>query len=538
MTAEVRGAGAARLARSAGLVGAATMSSRVLGMVRDQTLAYYFGASHEMDAYNVAFRIPNLLRDLFAEGAMSSAFVPTFTRLLTLKDRAAAWRLGNLVLNGLLLVTAAFVGAGMVFVWPIVRFAASDYGSVPGKLELAVSLAQIMFPFLILVALAAACMGMLNSVRRFFVPAISPAMFNVGTILTMVVLIPILRAQGIRPIFAVAIGTLVGGIGQVVVQWPLLRREGFRYRPIVSFRDPHVREVLALMAPGTIGLAAVQINVLINTMLATSQGEGAVSFLSYAFRLMYLPIGLFGLSIATAALPSLSRHAAREDRDAMRRTLSSGLRMMLMLNVPATVGLVVLARPIVALLFERGSFTAVATAGTVSALICYAPGLLGYSAVKICVPTFYTLRDSRTPVAVSMITVAVNVALSLLLVGPFGYRGLAFGTALASLFSAATLLWLLRRRLDGIDGRRLATASIKVGVASLGMAAAVWATERGLGSFAPGPSLAAQLVRVGGAIAAGIVALAGAARLLRIAEFNEAARTVSARIFRPAGASS
>ncbi len=513
--------GSLRLARSAGVIGLATMSSRLLGLVRDQVLAYVFAASHDMDAYIVAFRIPNLLRDLFAEGAMSAAFVPTFTRLLTLEGRPAAWRLGNLVVNALLLVTGTLVVLGVAFAWPIATFAAGRYAEVPGKLELVVALARLMFPFLTLVALAAACMGMLNSLRRFFVPALAPAMFNVGTIATMAVLIPVFLAAGVRPIFAAGCGTLVGGLAQVAIQWVLLRREGYRYRPVVNLRDPALREVIALMTPGTIGLAAVQVNVLVNTMLATGQGPGAVSYLNYAFRLMYFPIGLFGLSIATAAVPALSRHAALQDRASMRETLSGALRMMLMLNVPATVGLVVLASPIVALIFEHGRFTPQDTSGTVAALLAYAPGLVGYSAVKIAVPTFYSLRDSRTPVLVSGVTVGLNLALNLVFVRWLGYRGLALGTSLAALVNAALLLHLLRDRLDGIDGGRLAVATLKICAASAAMAAAVWAVEGWLASTVLGASLAAKAIRVAAGLGVGLGALAAAARALRISEFEE-----------------
>jgi putative peptidoglycan lipid II flippase len=524
-------AGGARLARSAGLVGLGTGFSRILGLARDLALAHVFGASHDMDAYTVAFRIPNLLRDLFAEGAMSAAFVPTFTRLLTLDSKAAAWRLGNLVITALLLVTGALVVLGMVFTRPLLAFAAGGYATVPGKLELAVSLARLMFPFLTLIAIAVGFMGMLNSLRRFFVPAFSPAMFNIGTLATMAVLIPVFRAQGVRPIFAVAIGTLVGGVGQVVVQWPILRREGFRYRPTIEFRDAGLREVLTLMGPGTVALAAVQINVLINTMLATSQGEGAASCLNYAFRVMYLPIGLFGLSIATAAIPSLSRDAAHDDRDGMRNTLSSALRMMLMLNVPAAIGLVALATPIVALLFEHGSFTPEATAGTAAALVFYAPGLIGYSAIKLAVPTFYALKDSRTPVIVGAASVAFNVALNLILVRSLGFRGLALGTAASALFNASMLMWLLRRKLGGIDGRRIGLAFSKVVLAAVFMAAVAWSGERWLEVAAPGNVLALKLIRVAGGIGIGLGGLALAARVLRISEFDEALRAIKARFF-------
>ena len=284
------------------------------------------------------------------------------------------------------------------------------------------------------------------------------------------------------------------------------------------------------MAPGTLGLAAVQVNVLVNTMLATGQGPGAVSYLNYAFRLMYFPIGLFGLSIATAAVPSMSRHAALDDRVAMRDTLSSALRMMLMLNVPAMVGLMVLATPIVALIFEHGRFTPHDTAGTVGALLCYAPGLVGYSAVKIAVPTFYTLGESRTAVIISGLTVVVNLGLNLALVRVFGYRGLAFGTAVAALFNAVVLLWLLRGRLDGIDGRRMAVALAKVTVASAAMAAAVWGGEQWLTTVLPGTSFIAKLVHVVAGIGLGVATLAGAARALRIAEFNRALGVVLRRV--------
>ena len=468
----------AHLIRSAGVVGLATMSSRILGLVRDLVLAHVFGASDEMDAYTVAFRFPNLLRDLFAEGAMSAAFVPTFTRVLTVEGRAAAWRLGNLVITALLLATGAIALLGIAFAWPLVGFAAARYGSVPGKLALTVTLARVMFPFLTLIAIAVGLMGMQNSLRRFFVPAFSPAMFNIGTLATMAVLIPVFRAQGVRPIFAVAIGTLVGGIGQAAIQWPGLRREGFHFRPLVDWRDSGLREVLTLMGPGTMALAAVQINIMVNTMLATSQGEGAASCLNFAFRVMYLPIGIFGLSVATAAIPALSHDAARNDPHGLRATFSGALRMMLVLNLPAAVGLMVLATPIVALLFEHGSFTAAAAKGTAAALICYAPGLLGYSTVKLVAPTFYALRDSRTPAAVGALSVTVNVVLSLLLVRVLGFPGLALGTALSSIVNAATLLWLLRRRMGSIDGRRVLLAAGKTTLAALAMAAAAWAGER------------------------------------------------------------
>jgi putative peptidoglycan lipid II flippase len=521
-----------KLARAAGLIGLATSTSRILGLVRDQVLAYLFGAGNAVDAYYVAFRIPNLLRDLFAEGAMSAAFVPTFTRVLTRDGRPAAWRLANNVLTTLTLVTAALVGLGLIFTWPLVTAFAGDYESVPGKLDLTLQLARIMLPFLTLVAIAAAFMGMLNALNRFFVPALSPAMFNVGSIVSMVILVPVMPALGLPPIAAVAIGVLVGGAGQVAVQVPLLVREGFRLKPIIDLRDPGLRQILVLMGPGTLGLAATQINVFVNTVLATGEGTGAVSWLNYAFRLMYLPLGIVGVSIATAAVPAIARHAARDDPRAMRHEVANGLAMMFALNLPATAGLIVLARPIIAVLFERGAFTAVDTAATAAALVCYAVGLTGYSVVKIATPAFYALGESRTPVLVTVGTVLVNVALNVVLVQRIGYLGLPAGTSIAALLNALTLVVLLRRRIGGLEGARVAAAVVRASIATLAMSAVAYGLNRGLMSVLPDATLFAQITRLGLTITGSVVALAAAARMVGLREFTDVAHAAWLRVRR------
>src|SRR5215471_18067191 len=444
-----------RLARSAASAGVATMASRVLGLIRDQVLASMFGAGNAMDAFNVAFRVPNLVRDLFAEGAMSAAFVPMFMRQLASGDRAAAWRLGNNVINALLVVTGILVVGGIAFARPLVAAFAAEYAAVAGKLELTILLTRIMLPFLTLVAVAAVFMGMLNSLHRFFVPALAPAMFNIATIVCAVLLVPVMPRFGAPPITAIAIGALIGGLAQLFAQWPLLRREGFVYQPVLNWKEEALQRVLLLMGPGTIGLAATQMNVFVNTVLATREGTGAVSWLNYAFRLMYLPTGLFGVSIATAAVPAVSRHAAQHNDAAVRSTLADGLSLMLVLNVPATVGLIALSHPIVRVIFERRAFLPSDTFATAVALRYYAVGLLGYSVVRIAAPTFYALGDSRTPVQISVAAVVVNAVLNVILAGLFGYRGLALGTSIAALFNAAGLLWLLRRRLAGLDDRRV-----------------------------------------------------------------------------------
>ncbi len=526
------GARAARLAASAGVVGAATLASRVLGLVRDQVLAYRFGAEDAMDAFNVASRIPNLMRDLFAEGAMSAAFVPTFMRRLTKDGRPTALLLGNQVVNALIAATGVVVVAGILFAEPLVRTLAADYAAVPGKLELAAALTRILLPVLTLVAVAAAMMGMLNSLGRFFVPALSPAMYNVGIIAGGLLLVPLMPGLGLDPIVAVAVGALLGAVGQVALQVPALYGEGFRYRPTLDPADPGLRSILRLMGPGTLAGAAVQINLLVNMVLAAAEGTGAVSWLSYAFRVMYLPIGLFGVSVAAAAVPLLSRQGAQNDTAGMRDTVSRALRLTLAINVPATVGLMVLGVPIVEVIFERGAFTAADTSATAAALLLYAPGLAGYAAVRIAVPCFYALGTSRTPATISVAAVALNIGLNLVLVRVLGYRGLALGTSVAALTNALALLILLHGRLEGLDVRRVLTLAGKVTVASAAMGAAAWLAHDRLLDLWGGAGLVVRLGRLAASIAAALVVLLASARFLRLRELDEAAGLIAARLRR------
>jgi putative peptidoglycan lipid II flippase len=520
-----------RLARSAGLIGLATLASRVLGLVRDQAQGIFFGTGAAADAFVVATRLPNLLRDLFAEGAMSAAFVPTFTRYLTNHGREAAWRLGSQVVNALLVVTGAATLVGILGAGPLVAMYASGYADSPDKLALTTSLARVTMPFLPLIAIAVAFMGMLNALRRFLIPAVSPATFNVMCVVCTVTLVPVFRNVGVEPAMALALGLLLGGVAQVVIQWPSLRTEGYRHQWTLDWRDPGLREILILMGPGTLGVAAAQINTFVNTYFATSE-DGAASALRYAFQLMYVPIGIFGVSVATAALPDLARQAAQGAFDGMRSTVSSGLRLMLMLCVPAVVGLMVLAEPIVQLLYEYGQFNRTSTLLVASSLLFYAPGVLGYSAVKIISPSFYSLRDTRTPVLVSLGTILLNVILSMWLNSVMGFRGLALSTAIASNANACLLLLLLSRRLGGVDEPRLGRAFVKIVVASAIMGVAAYYAHIWLRGLWPDPTVLARIVGVGGAIAFAVGALALSAHLLRIDEFRLAVRRVLARVRR------
>ena len=524
-----------RLARSAGVFGLATITSRILGLARDQVIAYYFGAGDANDAFRVASRIPNLVRDLFAEGAMSAAFVPTFTRQLTLQGRERSWQLASSVINALLIVTGVIVVAGIVFAGPLVRLFASEFSEVPGKIELTIYLTRIVFPFLTLVAVAAVLMGMLNSLGHFFIPALSPAMFNVAVVVMSVAFIPFASSIGVQPITIVAIATLVGGVGQLAIQWPPLRKEGFRYRPVLDLKDEGLHRVLLLMGPGTIGMAATQINVFVNTVLATGEGTGAVSWLDFAFRLMYLPIGLFGVSIATAATPAISRMVAEQDFPRIRSTLANALGLMLFLNLPATIGLIVLARPIVSVIFEHGEFLASDTTNTAAALQLYAIGLIGYSIVRIISPTFYAVGRSRIPVMVSAGSVLVNIALNVTLVKILGYRGLALGTSITAIINASVQLFLLRRELHGMEGARIARSFVKVIVASAVMGAVTWGVHAAMLDVLPGASLALQIARLLVTITLSLATLGVVAQVLRIQEYAEARDLVVGRLRRMVG---
>lgn len=521
---------ATRLARSASVVGLATMSSRLVGLIREQVLAYYFGASDAMDAFRVAVRLPNLLRDLFAEGAMSSALVPTFTATLTRDGHPRAWQLAHSVFTALTLITGIVVLAGILFAPELIHIMAGDFAEVPGKFELTVRLSRIALPFLTLAAVAAACMGMLNALGIFFIPALSPAMFNVASILLVVTLVPFADALGLPPIVIVAFGMLAGGVGQVALQWPALRRAGYRYRPALDLHDPALRRVLLLMGPGTMGLAATQLNVFINTILATGEGTGAVSYLDYAFRLMYLPIGIFGISVATATTPVVSRLVATGEHHRIGETITHAIGLTALLNIPATLGLIVLAEPIIQVIFEHGSFTPGDTVATAAALRFYALGLMGYAVARIIAPTFYAMGMSRTPVIISMLSVVVSVIMNLLLVHWLSYRGLALSTSVAALFNASAQVWMLRRAVGALETRALVDTVLRVLLASGAMSVAAWGGHRVMLTALPGDAIWLQATRLGVAIAAAVAVLVLAAWTLRVAALREGVALVTRRL--------
>ena len=498
-----------QVARNAGRVGVATMLSRVLGLVRDQVMAAMLGAGFASDAFNTAFRIPNLLRDLFAEGAMSASFIPTFTEYDQKRGADQAWALGRQLMMTLLVVLLGLCVLGWGFAPQFMRLLAGGFALYPGKLELTGTLFRIMLPFLPFVALAAAAMGMLNARGVFGVPALAPALLNMGMIVFGLALIPVCGRLGQPPVVAMAIGVVLGAVLQFAIQLPALHKQGFRFRLEWPTWHPGVRRVAWLMIPATIGLAATNVNILVSNNIASRLEQGSVTWLYCAFRLMQLPIGIFGVALATVSMPALSRAAVNKDMPALKQTLSAAVRLVLLLTVPAAVFLAVLAQPIIALLFEHGRFHADATAQSAGALVMYCVGLPFFASIGILTRTFYALGDTRTPMQASLVSVLINVALNLLLVGPLRGLGLAHrGLALAaSAAAAANLLQLalyLRARIGGFEARRIAGTLVRVLLPSLAMGAVLW-----LGLHAAAGRWHQGHVRVMATVLAGCVAGAG-----------------------------
>ena len=530
MSAEVKTtAGSPGLARAAGLVSALTLVSRLLGLVREQVFAALLGAGLQADAFQIAFKIPNLLRDMFAEGALSAAFVPTYARALKESGRAEAHRLVSRLLTLLTVILGAVVVVGIVLAQPLVTLLAPGFDTVPGKAELTVFLTRIMMPFLPLVSFAAVAMGMLNAEERFGVPAFSPAMFNVITILWGLTL----WALGFDPAHVAigwALGTLLGGAAQFATQVPALRQAGWRFVPEWAPGDPGIRHIGSLMAPATVGLAAVQVNVFVNTIFASYE-PGAVSWLQYAFRILYLPIGLFGVAVGTVATSGLARRAAEDDLDGLRATLRQALSIITFLNVPATVGLMVLGVPIVRLLYERGRFAAEPnnTEATAAALFFYSFGLVAYTSVKVLAPAFYALGSPRVPLLASALAVAANLAINLLGHERFGFRAVALGASIGSLANALVLLAALQARVGGVLDREVWSRFGRILLAALVMAPVAWLSWRGLERMVGTHGLMAQALTCLPPVGLGVLAYWAATALLGLPETRQVWRLLRGR---------
>lgn len=431
--------------KSAFVMSIATFFSRIAGLVREQVFAYFFGAGMWADAFNVAFRIPNLLRDLFAEGAMSSAFVPVFNDVYVKKGKDEAFKVASMTMNALFLITLIIIIIGIILSNEIVILLAKEFKNYSlEKFNVTVIMTQIMFPFLTFISLAAVTMGILNSFGYFFVPAIAPVFLNLAMIVSNFTLCPLLEKFGFKSIIGIAIGTLFGGVLQWLVQFFYLLKLGYKHSFIINFYNEYMIKILKLLLPGTIGLAATQLNIVINTILATSQGNGAVSWLYYAFRLMQLPLGLFGVSIAQATLPTFSKAYSENKPSVMSKTVENSIKLTAFINIISASILISLSEPIIKLLFEYGNFTSLDTINTAKALSAYSLGLIGYSGVKVVAPLFYVFGKTKIPITISILSVVLNIILNLILIKPFSFVGLALSSAVSSFFNLGFLLYKIK----------------------------------------------------------------------------------------------
>lgn len=505
-----------KIAKSTGIVSSATFLSRVLGLVREQVFAYLFGAGYTTDAFIAAFRIPNLLRDLFAEGALSSAFIPVFTDHLTNQGKEKAWELANMVLNLLLVTLCMLVILGIVFAPYLVEIIAPGFSKEAGKQDLTILLSRIMFPFLLLVALAALVMGILNTFRRFGIPALAPTMFNLGMIAGGIILSPYVNP----PIMSMAIGVLLGGLGQLIIQLPGLKKIGFKYRFTINLHHPGVKRILWLMTPATLGLASTQVNIFVNTLIASFLPQGSVSYLNYSFRLMQFPIGMFGVAVATVTFPIVSEHAARKDLGRLVSTFTSSLKLVFFLTIPSAIFLAVAAKPVISVLFQHGRFHYLDTVATSQALIFYCIGLFAYSSVRLTASTFYSMGDTRTPVKTSLAAVAVNIVLNLILMKPLGFRGLATAASISAMVNLFLLLIVLDKRVGPLDRKDIWEAFAKILSSAVIMGLILWVYLRFFGMNLETTGLFAKIGELLIILTLGLVSYMLVSYLLKLKELD------------------
>lgn len=496
-----------------------TALSRVLGLVREMVINHLFGAGMANDAFRAAFRIPNLLRDLFAENALSSAFVPVLTDKKR-QGREAENLFASNILNTLLLVVGMITIGGMLAAKPLAGMIVGGFHKIPGKVALTGQLATIMFPFLLFIALAAWAMSVLNTHGSFFVPAAAPALFNVFSFLTPAALFVHLSRRGIEPVMGAAVGVMVGGLMQFLIQVPRLFRTGFRYRAYLNFRDPGFRQTLALFIPVAIGLSGSRISFFVNTMLISSLPEKSLSWLESSYRIMHLPLGLFGLAISAVALPAFSRFVAAGDFESVRTTLSDSLRLVLFLTVPTSALICVLAGPITSAIFRHGRFSAEDAAASAALLGVYILGVPFISVLRNLAAVFFAYKDARTPMIASFIAVGLTIALNLSLLGILGLRAFPLSATISAFVNAALLYALLPGKIGKTASLPLVKFAGLLVLASVLGASAAGGLDR-LGLSILGGSRIVLILRIGVSGLAGLVVFLAACRLIGLRQAGD-----------------
>ena len=516
------------IAKATGNIAGMTIISRILGFIRDMLIASLFGTSMAADAFFVAFRIPNILRHLLAEGALSAGFVPVFTETYTREGKEQLWKLVKIVSALFFIVSLTLVILGIILAPWLVRIIAPGFIRFPDKLQLTISLTRLIFPYLLFLGLAAVGMGALNSLRHFTIPAFSPAVFNMSLI---IFLIFICRQINV-PIYGLALGVVFGGVGQLLIQFPPLIKRGWPFSFSFNFKEawqaikthPKIRKIGILLAPAVFGLAIHQISLLIDTLLASFLPAGSISYLYYGNRLMQLPLGVFGISVATAALPTLASQAAKNDLKNFKKTLNFSLSSILFITIPAIIGLIVLRFPIIRLLFARGTFGEASVQGTATTLLFYSLGLCSYAGMKVVVTSFYALQDTRTPVKIGALALLINIVLNLILMGPLKSGGIALATALSSTISFFLLVSILRKRIGPLDLKRLKESFGRILLSALIMGGVCFLVARGLRKADMGTL--ERIIQVGAAIISGLGVYILSSLVFRIREIDFLKRIV------------
>lgn len=510
------------LTRSAGVISLSTLLSRVLGLIRDMLTASFFGTTPAMSAFVTAFTIPNLFRRLLGEGALTAAFVPVFTEYLEKEGKEAGWRLANAVISLLMVVLASLVVAGFIIIWMINRTFALDE-----QFTLVFQLLQVMLPYLFFICLVGLAMAILNSFRHFAVPALAPVVLNIVWIASILFLCPRFGSTLEQKIFGLALGIVIGGVIQLGIQFPVLKRKGLRFRFTLNWKHPAVKKIVYLMGPSVLGLAIVQLNIVVDRFLAWAISPEAPSTLYYGNRLVQLPLGIFGIALATATLPVLASQVARKKIEEFKKTFSYALRTVILVTVPASVGLIVLRRPIIRLIFQRKEFGLESTEATAWVLLFYSTGLLAFAGLKIVTQAFYAFQDTKTPVKVGVGAMLLNLGLNLLVVfNPYlkthlREGGLALSTSLAAVMNILILIFLLRRRVGFLPGKEILLSLGKVCVASGVMALSCWLCLNFIQIRLGGAGGAARLAQVIFPLLVGIGVFWGVAMLLKIRVIRE-----------------
>src|SRR5215470_772639 len=503
-----------QLLKSASLISALTIVSRIFGYIRDSRIAFLLGAGTAADAYTTAYRIPNLLRRLVGEGAVSAAFIPVFTRYIAEGKEEDGWEFANTMLTVIMLFLTAVTVAGILLSPWLVRLFASGFGATPGKLQLTSTLNRIMFPYIFLISLSALSMGILNSFHRFGAPAFAPVVLNVT-----IIAFSFLGGLFGNVTGALAVGVVLGGVLQLAVQVPSLFKVGWKIRFKLDFKHPGVQRFVTLMVPVIFGAGIVQINVLVATQFASYLSEGSVTAIYIADRVMELVLGVYAVSVSTVILPLLSRQAALRQMDELKTTLNFATRLILFITFPATVGLILLRREIIEVLFQHGDFNAASTALTAWALPFFAIGLSAFSMVKIIVPAFYALEDTRTPVKIAFVAMLLNIGFNFLLIRPLRNGGPALATSLSAFFNSISLVVIFLKRHGSIGGRSVVQSIGKFIVGSFALGVVVYVMIHWPGFYTG--RLSQKVIALGLTIAAATATYFATARLLNFRELAE-----------------